>query len=177
MHKYPTHQYDKIGVAREQIEVAIRLFAGGGCRASVHTLGSAAGQILKGLRNAAGETFFIDLVDRAKSEHIKEVAKHANAAANFFKHADRDPGAVFRFDEKINDFLLFSCVYGFQRLAGEMTPVMRVYVNWFFLMQPDILYECDIKDMIEDFIAGNSEHAELTREERVNILELALQKI
>jgi hypothetical protein len=135
---------NKLEAARRQIECAIRLVAAVEDQLAIHTLTMAAFGILRGL---------------SKGRHYYEVGikpelnvmgkKQLNAAANFLKHADRDPTAILEpFAHEGNDWRIGFCVILYRDLAGGITPEMAAFHTWMVIRHPDqfMLAEDEDKD-------------------------------
>jgi hypothetical protein len=41
----------------------------------------------------------------------------------FFKHADKDPDGVLKFDPRVNDFHLMYCVLGLSRMGEDVREI------------------------------------------------------
>jgi hypothetical protein len=128
----------KIDVAREQIETAIVLFFKDDAPISVHTLGSAAFQILKDISDINNGNFAFELSVRIKPEFLKLYWNKFNAAANFFKHADKDHDSELEFNDNINELLLIQCCLGYKEVAKVTTDTMIIYANWMALFYPKL---------------------------------------
>jgi hypothetical protein len=86
---------EKLRACLVQIEAALFLMIRGGNPVPIHTLLSASKGILSGLNTAVPNSMIQKMessVDRVvKPGFEKEWHRYTNRAANFFKHADRDP--------------------------------------------------------------------------------------
>lgn len=89
----------KLDAARRQLEHAIRLYFRHGDVVVIHTLTSAAHQILRDLGKAQGVKSIMhdEGMELIKPERRDEVRKIYAKAENFFKHADRDPEEQLKF--------------------------------------------------------------------------------
>jgi hypothetical protein len=56
---------------------------------------------------------------------------------NFFKHADKDPEGVVRFNPLLSVCLILYSVKYFYAISGKQIPEGRVFQVWFFLRFPD----------------------------------------
>lgn len=147
-HKNPTHQLNKREVIKDQIEAAIKLFATYEHHVAVHSLASASKQILKDISKKNDGDFSFNLEVWAKPEHIKEYRAHMNAAANFFKHADKDSDEEFDFNEECNDLLLLTCIMGFREVVETPTPIMCAFIGWFTALKPEFLKDGTFKSFV-----------------------------
>ena len=104
---------------------------------SVHSLTAAAHSLLTDISVAQGNSpMLIDslLKKYARTEEaLGEMRRHIRAAANFFKHAERDPAETYTFDLRQTEFLLFDACHAYKELTGEFVPYLAVYWAWFFL--------------------------------------------
>jgi len=133
----------KLDVAKRQLEIAIRLYFNFDDPVSIHTLTAAAYNVLRDLNKGRGndpvlvkEWFVKHLI---KPEKQKEYKKLMNEAENFFKHADKDPGETYAFRPRQTEILLWEAVEIYQRLTGEITPLIRLYRGWFMMHNLPIL--------------------------------------
>ena len=83
----------KLDAARRQLETAIRIYFSEGDPVATHTLAAAAHQLLADLSKARGSAPMLtdSLLRMIRQDQVKQARDRFNAAANFFKHADRDP--------------------------------------------------------------------------------------
>jgi hypothetical protein len=71
-----------------------------------------------------------------------------NKAANFLKHADRDPRDTLPLDEMNNETLLFSGITAYLDLMGKPTPEMVVYAAF---------QGCEIEDLSPELRAASKQ--------------------
>jgi hypothetical protein len=125
---YQPEWVTKIEVARRQLCTAIRLFFQRRDPVAVHTLVAAGHQILTDLGNAAGVLSLLKGIGE-NAEHVRRL----NYAANFFKHADRDPDGRVNI-EPLSDLtaeFLMDAVVLLQGLTGELPIEGKVFWTWF----------------------------------------------
>lgn len=126
--EYKPEWVAKTEVARRQLRTAIRLFFERRDPVAVHTLVAAGHQILTDLGNAAGIIGLLKGSGQA-ADHVRALSY----AANFFKHADRDPDGrinIAPLPELTAEFLMDAVVL-LQRLAGELPIEGKVFWTWF----------------------------------------------
>src|ERR1035437_242599 len=126
----------KFDAARRQLETAIRLYFSQGDPVSIHTLASAAAQILQDLSKHRGGDpmlFREAFVQHFRPEQQPEVKKTLAAAENFFKHAHRDPETVLRFRIGQTELVLLEAGEAYHRLTSERVPLLVVYWVWFMI--------------------------------------------
>jgi len=147
----------KLDAARRQMETAVRLYFNEADPVSVHTLAAAAHQILADLSRArSGGPMLTELaLDKVvRPEKRKEAAEILRAAANFLKHADRDPTAMCCLLPSQSEFLLFDAVQQYRTLTNEMVPVLGAYWAWFWLGPGKDFVDVKEASMIERFRAA-----------------------
>lgn len=101
-------------------------------------MSSAAFQILKDISNINDGNFAFELSVRIKPEYLKFYWNKFNAAANYFKHANKDHDSEFEFNDNINELLLIQCCLGYQEIAKCTTDIMTIYANWMALFYPGL---------------------------------------
>lgn len=107
----------KIDAARRQLNVAVKLWLDEDDLAAVQTLAWAALTILRDLTKAAGRT---SPVTKTPHDFDRE-------AANFLKHADRDPGAwLIEIDPFIPEIAFHEAIGLYRTLTGSTTREMTV---------------------------------------------------
>lgn len=126
----------KLDAARRQLETAVRLYFFHGDPISIHTLASAAAQILHDINKnqRRNPTMFRDVfLKHFLPEQRPVVRKTLATAENFFKHADRDPQAVLNFRVAQTELVLLEAVEAYHRLTSELVPLLAVYYSWFMI--------------------------------------------
>ncbi|KCV81508.1 hypothetical protein ATO10_11367 [Actibacterium atlanticum] len=109
-----------------QLEAAVLLLLRGFDPIPVHTLVWASRTVLNDLNKI--ETIpILDMLDdavlrRVEPGFVGEWKRHQNRAANFFKHADRDPDETLEGVnlDALNSIELLICILATQQLAGEI---------------------------------------------------------
>ena len=128
-------KFSKLDVARRQLETAIRLYFSMGDPVSIHTLVSAAYQVLRDLnRLHGGDPMIKDVMPNwVQLEDRPAAIRKLNEAENFFKHADRDHAEVLEFRQEPTELLLFDACQKYRQLTNEVLPVLAVYEAWWHL--------------------------------------------
>jgi hypothetical protein len=103
IHKTPI---SKLEAALRQLETAIILWFNHGDPISIHTLASAAHQIIYDINKARKGPAMSPDSDIVKPEHLSEWRRILKAAPNFMKHADKDPNETILFAPEFNDYVL-----------------------------------------------------------------------
>jgi hypothetical protein len=125
----------KLAAARRQLETAVRLYFSEADPVSIHTLTSAAYQVLMDLNRARGGAPMLkeQIPTWVRPDATDGVKQKLSEAANFFKHADRDHGDVLEFSQQQTELLLYDAGRKYRELTGETVPVLAVYDVWFWL--------------------------------------------
>ena len=130
-----TFTVSKLDAARRQLETAVRLYFSEGDPVSMHTLTSAAYQVLSDInRSQGGRPMLKEQIPTwVRPDATTDARRRLNEAANFFKHADRDHDEVLEFSTDPTELLLYDAIKKYQELTGEAVPVLAVYDAWFWL--------------------------------------------
>lgn len=125
----------KLDAARRQLETAVVLYFHEADPVSIHTLTSAAYEVLRNVNRARNGAQMIKdwAPEMIKPEYAKEFKDRLNEAQNFFKHANRDAEATLEFQPGETELLLLDAVWTYRRLAGERLPLLGVFETWGFL--------------------------------------------
>ena len=131
---------DKIGAAKRQIELAIRLLFQNEDPIGIHTLAAAGFRILHDLGQAKRSEISQYLVHIIKPEMQSKFWKVFSRAANFFKHADSDPdGILGGVQEEVNDVLILFACFLYRDIEAHWTPQMVAFVAWYIVIHPETL--------------------------------------
>jgi hypothetical protein len=121
-------------VAKRQLTTAIRLFFERRDPIAVHTLIAAAHQVLTDLGKPKG------IVSLVKGGQQAAERKVVNFAANFFKHANKDPEGrinVAPLSDVTAEFLMDAVVM-LHRLSSDLPIEAKVYWAWFVTKNRDL---------------------------------------
>jgi len=129
----------KLEAAKRQLITAVTLYFNDADPVSIHSLVCAAHEILSELNKRRHNRAAIVSDNLIREEHKKKVRKKLREARNFFKHADKDPDGVLRFNPETNDFYLFDACEMYQLLTGEKLPHFISYRGWFNYKYPELL--------------------------------------
>lgn len=147
-----SQEITKLQAAKRQLSVAIRLFFKRADSLAVHTLVSAAYQILWDLARRRGATSIVKGNARIRLEKQGEWERILNRAQSFLKHADRDPDATLEFDPELTSFFLFDAVVLYYQLTSAPFHEGTVYMTWFTVKHHDLLLEGQMKDSIVESV-------------------------
>ncbi|KXJ57175.1 MAG: hypothetical protein AXW12_06835 [Thalassospira sp. Nap_22] len=136
---------DLLFIARQQLLTATNLFFKDDDPVSVHTLAGAASELLSDLCERTVERpFHSDVLESNSSLDLVEYFAARNIYRNSFKHIgrnkdeiDRNEDARKRFSDIQNDFLLFSCVEDYLRLAKTAPIEFQALQLWFIAVHKD----------------------------------------
>jgi hypothetical protein len=137
----PPSTYDKLTIARSQLETALQLFRDGKDLFSVITLAGAAEEILGNLLKERGEDSALAALERAASDMYRHMfggeagagqfAKRANRARNAMKHHDPGQPGMVTFDllEEATD-MLDRAVANYWRLEHSVLAGMDAFATY-----------------------------------------------
>jgi len=128
----------KPDAAVRQIDIAIGLLFTNGDPLAVRTLAGAACGILADLAESQknGSSWRAKIIkDSGLNE--KDAFQVLNAAQNFLKHADKDPGATLSFEEEENDHLIFVASIEFGGIGHRLSFSMQAFEIWYLALYPD----------------------------------------
>ena len=128
-------QISKLDAARRQLEVAVRLYFAEADPVSIHTLTSAAYQLLSDSNRARGGPPMLkeQVPTWVRPDAQAEAKRRLNEAQNFFKHADRDHEETLTFNPGPTELQLYDACVKYKELTGEAVPVLAVFQAWFWL--------------------------------------------
>ena len=127
-------QISKLDAARRQLETAIRLYFSQCDPVSIHTLISAAYNVLRDINKKLGGDKLLmkdGLIERVKEGHEKEAWQLINKAENFFKHADKDHEEILEFNPNLSEYLMWEACAIYVELTSESPPLFKLYHSWF----------------------------------------------
>jgi hypothetical protein len=133
-----TIRVSKLDAAKRQLRVAITLWFTGGDPVAIHTLVSAAHEIVHTLFKRKGLTGLMFDSPTIRSERRGDFAKLIKQYATFFKHAQRDPDGEIDFNPELNDMLLLVTVHGIWRVDEPRSGPELILSVWFQLHEPDL---------------------------------------
>jgi hypothetical protein len=123
----------KIEAARRQLRTAIELWFADGDVVSIHTLATAAHQVIHDLnRRRQGPEMLFDTVI-IKDEYRKDFINMAKGPTNFFKHADKDPlgeAATVELHPGMTELFILFANRGIELLGQQPNDVERAYSYW-----------------------------------------------
>jgi hypothetical protein len=132
-------QLSKTDIARRQLVTAIRLFFDDSDPVSVYTLAANAWEVIDVLCNSND----IDSISNQSRSHIpigEDLKRdYINSPyRNFFKHADRDVGAMLDgFDDQKCDSIIYLAAEDYMRFKKESPLEFQVFQLWYLALFPE----------------------------------------
>jgi hypothetical protein len=123
----------KLEAAQRQLGTATELYFLGLDEIAIHTLVAASYNIIRDLSKHRGlpEMAVKDyLLTTISASQRKQVSEWLNSFENFFKHADRDPGAEIELSPVITEAMLIDAWAQYERLGGTLPEVGKVFKLW-----------------------------------------------
>jgi hypothetical protein len=136
----------KLDAARRQLRAAIRLWFQGGDPVAIHTLISAAHEIVHTLFKRAGLHGLMFDTDYIKDEYRSDWAKLIKRHSAFFKHAQKDPDGEIEFDPAVNIGLPTACYSGLSRLGEPLGIEESCFEFWLRVHHPNWFRQQIMKD-------------------------------
>lgn len=124
----------KLEAAQRQLDCAIRLYIDGEDLLAVHTLSRAAFRVLFDIYPSHSSDGFTTNF----GQFIQAFGwKRFNEAANFLKHADKDPTAQGEVEEGDTQMGVGFGIVLYRRLTGTSTPEMMAFDSWMKALNPE----------------------------------------
>ena len=171
---------NKIDAACRQIECAIRLPFSNEDPFSIHTVISAAFRIVRDLSELSGKSNIHESLKlMIKPDKEKIFWSRINKATNYLKHAKDDSSEMLEVGEELNESSIsITCLY-YESLGYEQTPIMKGFMAWYALINPDFLLDSTpFKEIVED--SSFNVYREMPHHEKLQLgkqlLELAILK-
>jgi hypothetical protein len=143
---------DKLNAAKRQLATAIWLHLEDRDPVSVHTIASAAKEIVdklcehNGVHNQIGRRQLLDLV---LPERQKEVGDALNRSRNFFKHLGANPQEVIDFNENENAMVIASAAVGLKELGINLVE-LSAFHGWLKIAVPR-LFKPEFREYVHTF--------------------------
>lgn len=172
-------RFSKMDVIARQTSTAIELLLVQGDEVSIHTLVSASLSVTRDLAKAKNTSKHDQFESMINPQAKKAFRDGLTRAANFFKHADRDPfESLDNFDPNLNEYLIWWTLQLFVDLDGKLTPQMEVFTGWMVVQQGIVDPE-----NVSQFFPFNKislgelfkAYQDLSREDAFAVLNLVLQ--
>jgi len=130
----------KLDAARRQMETAAILYFNDGDPVSIHTLVSAAYEILSNLEAKKGKKMWIEssLSNTFGAELSKEIRPYMRKPQNFFKHANKRRETKIRFSPVLTEIMLLDVERAYLELTGAQSLILRAYEKWCYIQYPEV---------------------------------------
>lgn len=149
----------KIDAAQRQLQTAIRMwFYDDEDYVSAHTLAFAAYEIAHAVSKAKNPNRGDLLLDSShvKPDKQKEFNRLFREAANFFKHADRDPDATIEFSPGLTELFIYFAIKGLDMCHIELAPELNIFMWWLQIRSPEpMMSQHAYKAIIEGGLIDN----------------------
>lgn len=131
----------KLDAAYLQLTTALRMWFYDEDYVSAHTLAFAAYEIVHAVSKAKNPNRGDLLLDssQVKPEKRKEFNRVFKEAANFFKHADRDPDAIVDFSPGLTELFLYFAIKGLQLCGIKPSVEMDIFMYWLQVRTPALM--------------------------------------
>ena len=146
----------KLEAATRQLCQAIRLFFQKEDAISIHTLTSAAHQILIDLTKSQNPNGLKEVVLHKGNPVIKEEMRKRwhdkiHSDQNFFKHAERDPKHIHKFNPERTPFYIWDATLMHGDFSNTEPIEVRIFRYWFGLTFPDLFGDGLFKRTLNNF--------------------------
>jgi hypothetical protein len=134
-------------VAKRQLRTATLLWFMDEDPVSIHTIISAAHEITHTLFRKKGLRGLLFDMPLPKEEFRAEVAKALKAAANFFKHAQKDLDASIEFNPGMNRVLIITVASGLRRMGEQLDDIQDAFLAWTAIHHPELIGDSLAQDL------------------------------
>jgi hypothetical protein len=140
----------------------------------IYTLANAAREIIHSIADQTGMATTAQYTADFNGISTKDVLRPLVSAANFFKHADRDPDVKLMFDEQFVTYVLWMACHDFEDVANGLPVEMCVFRMWSRATTAAKVSECPfslqqhIKNCISLF-PGIRRAADLAEQKRIGL--------
>jgi hypothetical protein len=153
----------KLDAARRQLETAILLYFNGADPVSIHTLATAAHEVLRNLGAKANSPMLLERSMASLPKELTDVIQKAmRMPQNFFKHADRDADECMDFSPRLTEYFILDAMAKYMELTGELTLMLKAYEQWFTVHNPEFWAHTPLREFAQQ---GHRELGTLTRME------------
>lgn len=129
----------KSDAAVRQLGAAMRMWFREDDPVAIHTLAAASHEILHQLNKLGNHDPLLLDSDLIKDEYRKLWIDSVRKHANFFKHADRDPGAVIEFNVDITQYLFIFSMKAMAQMGIRFHVEQIAFSNWCLVHRPEII--------------------------------------
>ena len=152
-----TLEITKIDAAHWQLRTAVKMWFHDDDPVSVHTLAFAAYEVahfVSKARNPNRRDLLFDS-DHIKSDKRNEFNQAFREAANFFKHANRDPEGKIEFSPGLTELFIFFAIVGLELSGICLSKELRVFIYQMQIRTPELMSEDAQKMVAQSFLIEN----------------------
>jgi hypothetical protein len=134
-------QVSKLDAAQSQLRTAIRMWFYDEDYVSAHTLAYAAYEIAHAVSKAKNPNRGDLLLDssQVKPDKRKEFNQVFKEAANFFKHADRDPDGTIEFSPGLTELFIYFAIKGLALCGVKLAIELDIFMYWLQVRSPSLM--------------------------------------
>ena len=137
--------FTKLDAAAENLRCAARLYFEGEHLIPVLTLANAAREIVATLGEKLAKTTMHQELAKKHGVTVEKLVAPQVRAANFAKHADRDPQAVLPLDDEDVLTLIYLTCIDFQQIANGLPVEAQVFQAWAMAIAFDKISEAPLR--------------------------------
>jgi hypothetical protein len=155
-------QITKIDAAHRQLRTAVKMWFNDDDPVSAHTLAFAAYEVahfVSKARNPNRRDLLFDS-DHIKPDKRKEFNQAFREAANFFKHADRDPEGTIEFSPGLTELFIYFAIAGLELSDIRMAKELRAFIYYMQIRTPELMSENARKVLTEGSLIENLKHTQ-----------------
>lgn len=136
-------QVTKLDAAQSQLRTAIKMWFYDEDYISSHTLAFAAYEIIHAVSKAKNPNRADLLLDSSevKPDKRQEFNRLFREAANFFKHADRDPDATIEFSPGLTELFIYFAIKGLDLCGAPLAHELNIFMWWLQIRTPALMSE------------------------------------
>jgi len=144
------HHVTKLDAAQSQLRTAIRMWFYDEDFVSSHTLAFAAYEIIHAVSKAKNPKRGDLLLDssQVKPEKRKEFNQVFREAANFFKHADRDPDETIEFSPGLTELFIYFAIKGLGLCGVTLARELDIFMWWLQVRTPEAMISKNVQEML-----------------------------
>ena len=149
----------KLDVVFRQLRAAIGMYFHDEDPVPIHTLASAAYDILMHINRKKGNAPMEvkeTILDKINPKYRDKIRRMMWEPQNFFKHADKDPEGVLEFNTLLTEMFLFECVEKYHDLTGELRVLPMLFSLWFLLNNPEMVTQNEFLDNLKQEIQSQN---------------------
>jgi hypothetical protein len=145
-------QVSKLDAAHSQLRTAIKMWFHDEDYISAHTLAYAAYEIIHTVSKVKNPNRGDLLLDssQVKPDKRREFNNVFKEAANFFKHADRDPDGAIEFSPGLTSLFIYFAIKGLESCGVTPAHEFTIFTFWLLVRTPEAMMPEDTQKMIAE---------------------------